>query len=304
MTTSPRSATADLVDATAVVFRGGAGRTHGRPIGYGPAKPTRQPTPRPTRALLVAWVAALGVGWAGCIVGATALAGARLEAAIVVGVAAAFVGVGLVATGVPAIPRVRVAAITAIVIGPILTLGGFVVTIAASHWVASHPQLTVLGEPTGPQGSPPDESSEWEAEAEGSRNRIHGPPPLYGEIDIPNLTFGIEEAARYSLMIARVDDADIPEGTAFPATLVQCPWDPENAQVQATTDIWFDTADDPAAIQRVKEYWMTNGYTLVVDDPDLVVVVGVPGSVGAQYSLERTWDDELRLRMQSVCVLQ
>jgi hypothetical protein len=108
--------------------------------------------------------------------------------------------------------------------------------------------------------------------------------------------------ARYSLEIAQVDDPDIPTGTAFPAVFVGCPWDTANDHVQATTDIWFDTADDLAAITRVRDYWVTNGYTLVVDDPDLVVVFGVPEQVGARYSIQTTWDDELRLRMESVCI--
>ena len=293
-----------IVGSGVVVFaRGGLPSSAVRPTGYGPATLTRPPTPRPTRALLVGWLAALAVGWASCILYATALSGARLDPAIVVGVAAAFVGVALVATGALAIPHVRFAAITAIVIGPILTLGGFVMTIGASIWVAEHPPLTAEGEPADPEGAPPSESAEWDAPAEGSSNRIPGPPLLYsdGTVNAANVGSVLDVAARGSILIAPVADDDVSPDALFPANLVPCPSAVEG-ELQASTDIWFDSVNDPVAIQNLREYWVSLGYTVVVDDPDLVVVAGAPGLVGAQYSIERTWDDELRLRMQSVCV--
>jgi hypothetical protein len=119
---------------------------------------------------------------------------------------------------------------------------------------------------------------------------------------VGNLGSGIDEDARASLEIAPVDDPYVSPDTLFPASVGPCPWATEEGMVQATTDIWFDSADDPAAIQRLREYWVSLGYSVVVDDPDLVVVVGAAGLVGAQYSIELTWDEELRLRMQSVCV--
>ena len=286
----------------AVFARADLGSSKDRPTGYGPAARTRQLTPRPVRTLLVAWLAALAVGWVVSIVYATALSGARLEPAIAVGVAAALVGVALTVAGVTAIPHVRVAAVTAVVIGPLLALGGVLVTIGASWWVATNPVLTISEEQPGPQGSPPDGYTE--TEALGSSGRIPGPPPLYGDgsLTAANLGSELDEVARYSLIVGPVADDDVSPDTLFPASFVQCPWATEDGMVQATTDIWFDAADDPVAIQHVRDYWVTNGYTLVVDDPDLVVVIGAPGLLGAQYSIERTWDEELRLRMQSVCV--
>ena len=280
-----------LAGAVAVIVR-----TRPRPTGYGPAL-LRQPKPVRTRVLLSAWLVALSVAWTGFIVFATG----HIEAFIVIGVVAAFVGVALTVAGVAAIRHARLAAVTAIALGPILALIGVLATVGASSWVASNPQPTIAEELPLVQGSPPGGPTLSEPE---DSSRIPAPPPLYGDstLDGYSLGYELEEAARYSLMIAQVDDPDIPAGTAFPASFVYCAWDAEGGVMQATTDIWFDTADDAAAIQRVREYWTTNGYTLVVDDPDLVVVAGAAGMIGAQYSIETTWDDELRLRMQSVCL--
>jgi hypothetical protein len=281
-----------LAGAVAVVVR-----TRPGPAGYGPDL-LRQPTPVPARVLIAAWLVALSVAWAGFIAFAS---GARLEPLIVIGVVAAFVGVALTGGGVMAIPHARVAAVTAIVLGPVLALIGVLATIGASSWVASNPEPSIGQEQPLVQGSPPGGPTVSEPE---DSSRIPAPPPLYGDstLDGYSLGYKLEEEARYSLMIAQVDDPDIPVGTAFPASFVYCAWDAEQDVMQATTDIWFDTADDAAAIQRVREYWTTNGYSLVVDDPDLVVVAGAAGLVGAQFSIETTWDDELRLRMQSVCI--
>jgi hypothetical protein len=279
-------------------------RADDRPTGYGPATGIRRSAPRPVRALLVVWVLALAVGWAGCIVCVTVLAGGRLDPAIGVAVAGAFVGVALVVTGVSAIPYVRVAAITAIVIGPVLALGGFGVAIGASMWLARNPPLTNSGEPELPQGEPPYESSEWEAPAEGSRYRMPGPPALISDGTVSAADVGplLDDAARSSLLIAPVAADDVSPDELFPAALTPCPWATAEGMVQATTDIWFDSDHDPVAIQQLREYWVSLGYTVELNEPDLVVVHGTAGLVGAQFSVERTWDDELRLRMQSVCV--
>ena len=277
-----------------------ASRLPARAVRYGPTPEVRRPTPRRVWLHLLAWVAAIIAGWAGIAGVVRLLTGGDMGDLLPAGIAALLAGVGVVASAAFALMRVRSAAIAGFVIGPMLAFGGGLATIGASNWIAANPPLVIADGSPAVQGSPPGD----ESEVDGNNGRIPAPPPLYGASDFgtANLTYNLEELARYSLMIAIVDDPDIPPGTSFPAALVECPWATEGEYVQATTDIWFDTADDAAAIERVREYWVTNGATLVVDDPDLVVVVGVPGSVGVQFSIETTWDDELRLRMQSVCV--
>lgn len=261
---------------------------------------TRRSPTRPAEAVLLA-------GVAGAVVVIASLIAAPLT-----GFASPF-GVGLplvlglidggllIAGGVLARPR-EFAARTAVVTGPLLLLFAL---IFALIFVPTTLRSPVQQEPMPPPiGSPSDGSDPTDGSIpEEDPSRIPGSPPLYGEsYDPTNLAGHLEEQARYSLEIAQVDDPDIPPGTAFPATFVQCPWNPATNQVQAATDIWFDTADDLAAITRVRDYWVSNGYTLVIDDPDLVVVFGAPGTVGAKFSIQTTWDDELRLRMESVCI--
>ena len=194
---------------------------------------------------------------------------------------------------------------TALVVGPILaiislgllamasSMTGYSDEEAGGYVHPPDPQVQIVETAPAPYGAPEGDLA--------PSDRIPAPPARVSLAWNPNLLVDrLAESADRALDLAEVDDPDIQANVRFLPTAVQCPWK-QNA-TQATIAIWFDTADDDAAIVRVRDFWVLSGYTVVVDDPDLVVVHSDSG-LGTQYSLEKTWDDELLLRMQTTCFL-
>ena len=137
-------------------------------------------------------------------------------------------------------------------------------------------------------------------------------PPLdasEGLADTSALSSAFTPAELQSAMWALVDasavaagpinDPELPEGIrSYPLVPIPC----GDGGIRFALDAWFSTADNAAGLDRIDDYWASQGYA-IVSEPGVVAATGSDSLPAERLELLQTWDDEdLRMQLTSLCV--
>lgn len=133
--------------------------------------------------------------------------------------------------------------------------------------------------------------------------------PAAGLPDTPELSTAFTKDALMTAMQQLADDSFATAGPindpAIPAGTQPYAVQSEpcgTTGVRVTLDAWFATGANAAGIARIKPYWESLGYT-ALSEPGHVAAAGREPLPAQSLDLLQTWDDDdLRLRLTSVCV--
>lgn len=114
------------------------------------------------------------------------------------------------------------------------------------------------------------------------------------------------QAAMWALVEASADaagpinDPDLPEGIhSYPLVPIPC----GDGGIRFAIDAWFTTADNAAGVDRIDDFWASQGYTTLSADTGRVEAAGRDPLPAMRLELLQTWDEEdLRLQITSLCV--
>ena len=125
-------------------------------------------------------------------------------------------------------------------------------------------------------------------------------PALSTSFTRESLVAALQQLADDSFAVAGpIDDPEIPAGVqTYPVQTEVC----NEGGVRAVLDIWFATGANAAGLDRIEDYWTSLGYT-VLSEPGHVAAAGREPLPAQRLDLLQTWDeDDLRLRLTSLCV--
>ncbi len=216
-------------------------------------------------------------------------------------VALAFAAVALTAIGVARLARRGRFDSPAVIAA--LSSGGYIllVGIVMAAGIAQPPQAQAQSRPPAPPASTfdPDAGEEEKAPLDPSAG-LPDAPPLSTAFTQVELVAAMQQLADGSFATAGpIDDPEIPAGIqTYPVQLEDC----EGTGVRAVLDIWFATGANAAGLDRIETYWASLGYT-TLSEPGHVAAAGREPLPAQRLDLLQTWDeDDLRLRLTSVCV--